>query len=300
MTRYFAITILAAFLAAMPARAENPYPDPLGDPGTTYGMASEFNQMVALLSDGALRDIMCRLSSARFTPGNLSSALGMPEGQVLRRINTLRDWGLVRMVRHNSATTIVEPIPGDGSQTLRRWAGKYCGVGDSCGNQFANPLAERYREREKRDDDERIGQGGGGFEFKKKARRLKLKIGGNVLLVELYDTPTADAIFSGIPFRSRVRNSGGRIYFSTPIQAEEEKEAIYEMKTGDLVYSADRGTIAIGMEASQFSYGNKLQFSSRNKISLTTRSNIWGRAIGDVRDFSAVVYGEEVSLEAAE
>ena len=81
----------------------------------------------------ALRDIMCRLSSQRFTPGSLSSALGMPEGQVLRRIKTLQGWGLVRMVRRDSATTIVEPLPGDGAGTLRRWAIKYCPMGDECG-----------------------------------------------------------------------------------------------------------------------------------------------------------------------
>ena len=143
MKKYIALAALGGLLAAMPVRAENAYPDTLGAPGTTFGMASEFNQLFAILSDGALRDIMCRLSGARFTPGRLSSALGMPEGQVLRRINTLRGWGLVRMVRHDSATTIVEPMPGAGSQTLRRWANKYCSEGDSCGRPVANADGHR-------------------------------------------------------------------------------------------------------------------------------------------------------------
>ncbi len=143
MKTYFAFAMLAGFLAAMPARAENPYPANLGGPGTTLGMASEFNQLVALLSDGALRDIMCRLSGARFTPGNLSSVLGMPEGQVLRRINTLRNWGLVRMVRLDSATTIVEPNPGGGGQTMRRWANRYCSAGDSCGTPVTSADSQR-------------------------------------------------------------------------------------------------------------------------------------------------------------
>ncbi len=143
MKTYVAVTVLAGFLASMPVRAENPYPTSLGGPGTTFGMASEFNQLFAILSDEALRDIMCRLSGARFTPGRLSAALGMPEGQVLRRINTLRGWGLVRMVRHDSATTIVEPIPGERSQTLRRWANRYCSDGDSCGRPTANADSHR-------------------------------------------------------------------------------------------------------------------------------------------------------------
>ncbi len=162
MKTYLVFSMLAGFLAAMPARAENPFPDTLGGPGTTYGMANEFNQLVALLSDGALRDIMCRLSGARFTPGSLSSALGMPEGQFLRRINTLRGWGLVRMVRHDSATTIVEPIPGDGSQTLRRWANRYCSQGDSCGKIVANSQGKPVANRQG-DGQTDVAVGGGGF-----------------------------------------------------------------------------------------------------------------------------------------
>ena len=133
MRTSFAFTVLAGFLAAMPTRAENLFPLHFGNPAITYGMAGELNQLVALLGDQALRDVMCRLSGSRFTPGRLSSALGMPEGQVLRRVNILRGWGLVRMVRYNSAATVVEPTPGEGSQTLRRWAKRYCSEGDSCG-----------------------------------------------------------------------------------------------------------------------------------------------------------------------
>ena len=158
MTRYFAIAVLAGFLAASPVRADVPFGPSFGEPGTTYGMASEFNQLLALLGDEALRDIMCRLSSARFTPGRLSAALGLPEGQVLRRINTLRRWGLVRMVRRDSATTIVEPIPGDGAQTMRRWASRYCSEGDSCGRPVAN--ADGHRSEGQRGEGKNVAGGG--------------------------------------------------------------------------------------------------------------------------------------------
>ena len=158
MTRYFAIAVLAGFLAASPVRADVPFGPSFGEPGTTYGMASEFNQLLALLGDEALRDIMCRLSSARFTPGRLSAALGLPEGQVLRRINTLRRWGLVRMVRRDSVTTIVEPIPGDGAQTMRRWASRYCSEGDSCGRPVAN--ADGHRSEGQRGEEKNVAGGG--------------------------------------------------------------------------------------------------------------------------------------------
>ena len=52
---------------------------------------------------------------------------------------------------------IVERLPGQGKQTLRRWADKYCGMGDSCG--FATPPPE-MRPNEKKEGTT-MGSGGG-------------------------------------------------------------------------------------------------------------------------------------------
>ena len=124
---------VALVLGGANANGQETAPGFGGDFSSTYGVAREFDRLVALLGDDVLRDMVCRISHQRFTPGRLSSALGMPEGQVLRRINTLRGWGLVRLVRRDSATTIVEPLPGEGTRTLRRWAVKYCAEGNACG-----------------------------------------------------------------------------------------------------------------------------------------------------------------------
>lgn len=107
----------------------------------TTCLTTEFDRLVALLGDDVLRDMVCRLSSERYTPGKLSSAMGIPEGQILRRIKTLRGWGVVRAVRRDSATTIIEPLPGDGTRTLRRWARRYCPTGDRCGRPRGGPEA---------------------------------------------------------------------------------------------------------------------------------------------------------------
>ena len=99
--------------------------------------AMELGQLATMLADDVLRDMVCRVSSEHFSPARLSSALNLPEGQVMRRINTLRGWGLIRSVRRDSAYVIVEPIPGEGARTLRRWAAKYCAVGGTCGGTQA-------------------------------------------------------------------------------------------------------------------------------------------------------------------
>lgn len=128
----------ALLIAAVTARGEESLPRYGGDFATTFGVAREIDRLASLLADDVLRDMVCRLSYQRYTFGSLNSALGMPEGQVMRRINTLRGWGLVRMVRHDSARTLIEPIPGGGDQTLRRWADRYCPLGDTCARPAAN------------------------------------------------------------------------------------------------------------------------------------------------------------------
>ena len=138
MMKYLTIGLAILFDGA-PAKGAEPPPGYDAASPTTFGMATEIYQLAALLGDDVLRNLVCRLSSERFTFGRLSAALGLPEGQVMRRIKTLRGWGLVRLVRHDSASTIVEPMPGDGARTLRRWAERYCPTGDSCGRPAANP-----------------------------------------------------------------------------------------------------------------------------------------------------------------
>ena len=109
----------------------------------------EVDRLTALFMDGVLKSMVCRLAHQRFTPARLSMALAMSEGQVLRRLNTLRGWGLVRLVRRDSATTIVEPLPGTGEQTLRRWAARYCSQGDACG-RGGRPIEPREEDRRTR------------------------------------------------------------------------------------------------------------------------------------------------------
>ena len=135
--------VVTLFLAAAQAECAEPYPRYGNDLDCPHCAPMEFDRLVALLGDDALRDIVCRLSSQGFTPGKLSAALGMPEGQVMRRVKTLQGWGLVRLVRHDSATTIAEPLPGEGARTLRRWAVKYCPTGDECGSPNGVSAPER-------------------------------------------------------------------------------------------------------------------------------------------------------------
>ncbi len=149
------ILAFALIFAVAPAKGDAPVFD--SDFSCPQCLPMEFDRLAALLGDDVLRDMVCRLSSARFTPGRLSSALGIPEGQVLRRLNTLRGWGLVRLVRYDSATTVVEPLPGRGAETLGRWASRYCSQGNACGIPTVNSSSH---ERKPASLSRRVGVGG--------------------------------------------------------------------------------------------------------------------------------------------
>ncbi len=139
MKKHVAI-VLACLFAAAPSPAENLFSAPIGDPGTTYNVAREFDRLVLLLSDDILRDLVCRVTYERYTPGALGSALNLPRAEILRRLETLRGWGLARLIPWQGGHMVVEPVPGPGARTLRRWAARYCPLGDACGR----PEAQRY------------------------------------------------------------------------------------------------------------------------------------------------------------
>ncbi len=141
--KHLAIGFALLLLATAAARGTEPLPRYGND--CAYCVPMEVDRLAALLGDHILRDLVCRLSHERYSFGSLSSALGMAEGQVMRRINTLRGWRLVRTVGNDSAHTIVEPIPGEGAQTLRRWASRYCPTGDECGRAVASQDGQNDR-----------------------------------------------------------------------------------------------------------------------------------------------------------
>ena len=161
MMKRFALAF-AFLLVVGPAAGGESFPRYGNDLDRGYRVPMEIDRLAALLGDEVLRDMVCRLSYERYGFGNLSSALGIPEGQVMQRINTLRGWGLVRMVRYDSAHTIVEPMPGDGGRTLRRWANRYCSEGDACGNPVANPESQKNERKETTVGDGGVAPQGGG------------------------------------------------------------------------------------------------------------------------------------------
>lgn len=144
MKKYLVLA-LAWLLAAVPARGEAPL-SPFGyGQGCDNCVVTEVDRLVAMLGDPVLRELVCRLSSERYTPHTLGSALAEPEAGIMRRIDTLRGWGLARAIPNQWGRTIVEASPGSGANTLRRWASRYCPRGDECGRPLVDPRIDMDR-----------------------------------------------------------------------------------------------------------------------------------------------------------
>ena len=121
--------------------------------------------------------------------------------------------------------------------------------------------------------------------------KLKMTFGKLVLEAELLDTATAQAIWAALPFEARANTWGEEVYFSTPVTVSEEANAKTVMQLGELAYWPPGNAIAIGF--------GRTPVSQANEIRLASPCNVWGTALGDVKQLGAVRAGSAVKVEKA-
>ncbi len=122
-------------------------------------------------------------------------------------------------------------------------------------------------------------------------RKLRMTFGDVVLEAELFDTPTADAIYAVLPFDASANTWGEEVYFSTPVTVGEEPGARTVMEPGELAYWPPGTAIAIGFGRTPASKGDEIRLASP--------CNVWGRALADVKQLRSVSAGTAIRIEPA-
>ena len=120
-------------------------------------------------------------------------------------------------------------------------------------------------------------------------RKLKMTIGGIEITAELFDTPTADAIYQNLPFSSTARTWGEEVYFDTPVTSENEADARDVVEVGELAFWLAGNAIAIGFGPTPVSQGEEIRLASP--------CNVWGRAVEDVRELMVIKDGDPITVE---
>ena len=124
------------------------------------------------------------------------------------------------------------------------------------------------------------------------SRKLRFTMGAVRLEVETLDTATAAAVLAAVPFTAGANRWGEEVYFDAPVSVAREADARAVVEAGEIAFWVEGSAIAIGFGPTPISRGDEIR--------LAARTNIWARALSDVRALAAVAAGDPVTVEAVE
>jgi uncharacterized protein len=120
-------------------------------------------------------------------------------------------------------------------------------------------------------------------------RVITITAGGVSASAELFEGPTADAVWEALPLEAAANIWGVEIYFSIPVVADQEPDARADVAVGDLGYWPLGHAFCIFFGRTPASIGDAGRAASA--------VNVIGRVLGDATVFRRVSSGAPVRLE---
>ncbi|MCK4725522.1 MAG: hypothetical protein KAT29_06960 [Anaerolineales bacterium] len=121
--------------------------------------------------------------------------------------------------------------------------------------------------------------------------QITIQAGSVSMPAELNDNPTARQIWEALPIEGRANLWGDEIYFSIPVDADQEADARADVDVGELGYWPAGIAFCIFFGPTPASSGNRPRAASP--------VNILGNVVGDATQFRNVKKGEKVVLTRA-
>ena len=119
--------------------------------------------------------------------------------------------------------------------------------------------------------------------------RIRITAGKVSLEAELASSATATALLKALPITGKASRWGDEIYFTIPVEADEEPEARAEMAVGEIAYWPPGNAFCIFWGPTPASSGAEPQAASP--------VNVLGKIAGDATKFAAVSSGAKVLIE---
>ena len=120
-------------------------------------------------------------------------------------------------------------------------------------------------------------------------RKIKIIAGSVAIRAELLDTPTAEAVYAALPIQSSAHIWGEEVYFSAPVEVPREPDARDVIEPGEIAFWVEGDSIAIGFGRTPVSHGDEIR--------LAAPTNIWAKALDDVKQLKSVKAGDPITVE---
>jgi uncharacterized protein len=120
-------------------------------------------------------------------------------------------------------------------------------------------------------------------------KRIVIKVGMVEVAAELNNSPTAEAIWRGLPITGSANTWGEEIYFRIPLSCDLESSARDLLELGELGYWPPGRAFCI--------FFGKTPVSALGEIRAASPVTVVGRVLGDPTSFLEVRDGEVVRLE---